>query len=690
MKKLILLYIYLCFFKLSAQQAGDLDTSFAQNGIGVTNISEVNNVEILSQAIQNDGKIILAGRYGSGTGSKAYVKRLNTDGSTDLSFSDNGCFISNIIPEARYLKIQYDGKILLSSKYKVIRLDSNGTIDTSFNIISYTSIEGIEVQWFDKILILYNSGSNTKIARYFSDGLLDTSFGINGYYSTSSSLSSMLLLPNQKILLASNGSTSLHYAWSVEVINSNGVGSSYLCGESGVWSSPNISHFRNFYFQPDNKILVVSSNKIRRYNQDFSIDTTFGNYGTFESTYPLKTSIKTTTEGKIVVLLNYVNTVFLVRYNNNGTYDTSFDGDGVYQFPQIPYSYEGSLLNIYNNEIFVSLSSNQNNTLYKFNTNGELDSSFGDGGQKLIIENIDSNDSIIKSLIQTDGKLLLCGKNATNSVAIVRYNIDGSVDTSYGVQGRFIYYIGTTQYNLDFEIQTDDKIVMLHYNNFIRIDSTGQIDSSFGVNGIQSVVIPVLNPQTSELTCFKILPDNKIIAIRSNHIILYDNSGQYFVVLVKLNNDGSFDTSFNGLGYAVHNLYNNNDVLIYNIAVRNDSKIVIGGAIDNPSIYQKNMIAQFNSDGTRDVNFGTDGVFLLNVFTISTNNLNYEINSMDLQADGKIVINSLLNNGSVVNNFLLSRVNPNGTLDTGFGTNGIVQTPIENSCNSNFVKVCIT
>jgi uncharacterized delta-60 repeat protein len=62
---------------------------------------------------------------------------------------------------------------------------------------------------------------------------------------------------------------------------------------------------------------------------------------------------------------------------------------------------------------------------------------------------------------------------------------------------------------------------------------------------------------------------------------------------------------------------------------------------------------------------------------------------MALQNDGKIIINVLhfSDNTPVANNFSVSRINPDGTLDTTFGINGTAQTTIGNSCNSNYVKV---
>jgi uncharacterized delta-60 repeat protein len=184
---------------------GSTDTSF-DSYIGSNNV--VNSI-----ALQSNGKILIAGgftQYG-GIG-RMRVARLNSNGTLDATFNPNAG--ANYV--ARAVAIQNDGKIIVGGDFNtfggynrsgVVRLDTNGAVDATFTVgtgTSYYPVRKVEIQPDGKILIAgdfysYNGNSSPHIARLNTDGTLDTSFhvgtGLNG------DVYAMELLSDGKIIL---------------------------------------------------------------------------------------------------------------------------------------------------------------------------------------------------------------------------------------------------------------------------------------------------------------------------------------------------------------------------------------------------------------------------------------------------------------------------------------------------------
>ena len=161
--------------------AGTVNNSFVY-GIGFDST-------VFAIAIQSDNKILVGGGFGSYDGTPAsQIIRLNTDGSVDTSFVYGTGFDNGVNPIA----IQSDGKIVVGGNFSsyngtganyIIRLNSNGSVDSSFvygtgfnNTVNY-----IAIQSDDKILVVggfttYNGTGANRIIRLNSDGSIDTSF----------------------------------------------------------------------------------------------------------------------------------------------------------------------------------------------------------------------------------------------------------------------------------------------------------------------------------------------------------------------------------------------------------------------------------------------------------------------------------------------------------------------------------
>jgi uncharacterized delta-60 repeat protein len=260
---------------------GSIDSSFIM-GIGFNNTVE-------TIAIQSDGKILTGGQSANYNGSTAsYIRRLNTDGTNDTSFN----FGTGFNGVVQTITIQSDGKILVggnnftsyngTSTNRIIRLNTDGSVDTSF---SYGSgfdaiVESIVVQPDAKILIggwftTYNGNSRNYIIRLNSDGSVDSSFSIGTGFN---SIVNHIELQSDNKILVGGFFTSYNGTSRNRIIRLNTDGSVNTSFSIG-------SGFNNTVFaiqpQPDGKIIVggdftsyngLTSNRIIRLNSDGTED----------------------------------------------------------------------------------------------------------------------------------------------------------------------------------------------------------------------------------------------------------------------------------------------------------------------------------------------------------------------------------------------------------------------------------
>jgi uncharacterized delta-60 repeat protein len=152
--------------------------------------------------IQSDGKILVGGGYTTYKSlTQRYLIRLNTDGSKDTTFNVGSNLSSTgLNGQVKSIAIQPDGKILVGGLFTtyfgvsqrfITRLNTDGSLDSSFNIGSGfdNSVESIFVQSDGKILVgggftTYKGLSQKYIARLNTDGSLDTTFIINNSFSS--------------------------------------------------------------------------------------------------------------------------------------------------------------------------------------------------------------------------------------------------------------------------------------------------------------------------------------------------------------------------------------------------------------------------------------------------------------------------------------------------------------------------
>jgi uncharacterized delta-60 repeat protein len=316
----------------------------------------------------------------------------------------------------------------------------------------------------------------------------------------------------------------------------------------------------------------------------------------------------------------------------------------------------------------------------RYDTNGTLDASFGVNG--IITTKIDTGDNSIRSLIiQPDGKLVVAGYSGCDhfnvNFALARYNIDGSLDNSFGTNGTVITSFGDISMVISSALQVDGKIVAVGNmgsgvspggNKFAlsRYTTNGNLDSTFGTNGKITTAVRNIDDVAYSV---RIQADGKIIAAgTSYHDTNFDIGPD--IALVRYNTNGSIDTTFGTKGKVITAL--NDDSFAGSINIQEDQKIVVSGGTYNGGNYNL-VLLRYTIDGLLDKSFGINGIV-----TTTSGSVNDHVFSSIIQPDNKIVvIGSSLNNS--VWDFCVVRYNNDGSLDNTFGIDGIVITPIDSS-----------
>ena len=208
-------------------------------------------------------------------------------------------------------------------------------------------------------------------------------------------------------------------------------------------------------------------------------------------------SVAIQADGKIVVvgtIDNGTNDDFgLVRYNANGTRDNTFGGDGRVNTDFGAFDGANAVAIQSTGKIVVAGYSGNNFAIARYNTNGMLDNTFGGDGK--VITNFGGNDGA-RSIAVRNGKIIAAGSTTGSGgdfdFAIARYNGNGTLDNTFGGDGKVVTEFGATDESFAVAIQGDDKIVVAGYTNLIlanndfaiaRYNTNGTLDDTFGGNG---------------------------------------------------------------------------------------------------------------------------------------------------------------------------------------------------------------
>jgi len=303
--------------------------------------------------------------------------------------------------------------------------------------------------------------------------------------------------------------------------------------------------------------------------------------------------------------------------------------------------------------------------------NGDLDPTFDSDG--IQITPIGPREDYAKSVaLQSDGKIVVAGYSYNGSnqdFAIVRYNTDGSLDTTFSTDGKQTTPIGSSNdYAHSVAMQGDGKIVVAGYARIgstdyfaiVRYNTDGSLDTTFSTDGKETTPIGVSTDIGQSVV---VQSDSKIIVAGYS----YNGSNQDFAV-VRYNTDGSLDTTFSGDGKQTTAIGSGHD-LARSVALQSDGKIVVAGNAANGS-NDDFAVVRYNTDGSLDTTFSGDGKQITDISSTRDNG-----QSVVLQSDGKIVVVGKTY-FELYDIFAIVRYNTDGSLDTSFDTDGIQTTII--------------
>jgi uncharacterized delta-60 repeat protein len=558
-----------------------VDGGFGGSGIVLTDLGEGSDDEALALAVQPDGKLVAAG---VSDGDFALV-RYTADGDLDTSFGDDGIVTTNFgsgsTDRGQAVVLQPDGKIVVAGSsngdFALARYNADGTLDATFGSGGLVTTDfggedeavSIQIQPDGKLVVAGDSGEQHAFARYNVDGSLDVGFGASGKQivgpsaSTAYSTAGALILSDGKIIAAGNVSAGGLEDIDFLRLNADGTLDSAF-GSDGliVTSFGSMDEARDMLVQPDGKIVVggyirlddVYGLGVARYNADGALDTSFGQGGLVRpaAAVLLVSGLAQQADGKIVAAGNVQETI-IVRLNTDGSLDTSFGTDGI------------------------------------------------------VTEDICGGTDYIEDVaIQPDQKIIVVGSCVYTAIVVARFNTDGGLDISFGTNGVMMTEIADSREAYAVALQPDGKIVVAGQGgtgiNVLRLNPDGTLDATFDGDGV--TVVP--EPNGYNLAeALALQPDGKIVVGGYSS----DTNGQNFdLELIRLNADGSPDTTFDGDGVLVTDLGTDLEEIM-SLALQPDGKILASGYRSPAPNTAQGVIVRYNTDGSLDTGFGDNGVF---------------------------------------------------------------------------------
>lgn len=643
---------------------GSLDTTF-NVGSGLVNLTTA--TEVLAITIQPDGKILVGGRFNwyNNTTSNGLV-RIHSDGAIDTDFQVGSGVSSATI---RTITLQEDGKILVGGTFtnyngttvnRMIRLHGDASLDTDFDIGSGFNgdVRKIVVQADGKIIVggsfnFFNGTTRNRIVRLNLDGSFDTSFNIGNGFGIDGGVNDLVIQSDGKILAAGSffeygGFTRMRIAR----INTNGTLDTSFNPGNGFNSV-----VYSIQLQDNGKIVVggqfssyngTSRNRIVRLNNDASIDESFDIGSGFNNNVNV---LRILSNGKILAGGEFtsfsstsVNRIGIL--NSNGAFDFSFNPITGFNAAvrTIAVQTDGKIL--VGGE-FTTCNGIARNRIARINADGTLDTTFDPGSG--------FNNNVHTIAIQPNGKILVGGLfTSFNGVSInrfIRLNIDGSNDPTLDIG---LGFNGVSPYVTKIVALSDGKILVggtfnsyngTSRNRIARLNADGSNDPTFTIG----------TGFGGEVWSIESQPDGKIIV--GGSFSTFNSESR--VRIARLNSDGTLDTSFDpGIGF---------NGLVYSTATQTDGKIIVGGGFFTYQEVSRGRICRLNENGSLDTSFDPGTGFSNNssIWSVSLQtNGKIVAGGTSLMFNGTTInrITRLNTNGSLDENF-----------ETGAGFNDVVR-----------------
>lgn len=627
---------------------------------------------IYGVGLQADGRFIVAG---SGANGQSRVVRLNSDGSQDPTFATSLSGFQG--SQSDFQGFAPDGKIYISHGGSLgqgfhagylIRLNTNGSQDTSFSSITYDSgrliwgyLRSIAVLPSGKFYISvtsYSGGNPSSwFRRYNSDGTLDTAWEQPSLSSFTTDIQTLALQPDESLLVGGSFATMngvsrpnfirLMPAGNVDLaftppaampvvqqikplstgkilylsagklarLNSDGaLDSSY------IFPTAIASIQRKVAFGPTEQSVFYALNqdgtyRFSRTNVDGDIDASFAPsvtlYGQASAT-AVQPDNKTIIAGTFT-LANNTSRTNLARFNADGTTDVAFDtGTGFNNIPsKIVVQADGKILVA---GPFTTFNGNPVSGLIRLNSNGTIDGSFA----PVITD-------VVGAELESGGKILVFGSftsiNGSNNARLARLNNDGSIDMAFNPQiasgtvyaamqdvgGKYIVggvFTGVDGFNR---------------SHLVRLNSNGSLDQTFNAAGVATI--------------------NDVRPVAGGKYVCILGAGSP-TGLIRRNNDGTVDATF-----RTNTFLGNSDPRLYAMLIQPDGTIILGGNFYSINGTSRNNIARFDANGNLDTLFFPTGA-------------NTVVNTLARQANGDVIVGGQFSNFAGYSRSGIARITP--------------------------------
>ncbi len=638
---------------------GTLDNSFDGDGIVLTDFGGVDAANDV--AIQSNGRIVVVGS----TDNKIAIARFLANGTLDTSFDADGKYVKNFSSHrsdnAFAVALQSDGKIVVAGTswvtlsstqsnhdFFVMRLHSRGALDRTFDSdgvaftnfgfdpVSRDEARDVAIDSNGKIVVsgyAYASYEhNLAIARYLPDGTPDSTFNTN------------------------------NSGW--KTVRFSGYSNNQIAGESVA-------------LHPDGRILTMAGADLYQFNADASLDTTFSTDGILRGVNNAKTCL-IQPDGRIVTGGSNIGRFEVRRYDAAGDLDLSFSLDGFVETAFGPSLDEAKASTLQaDGKLVVVGQSLFGFGIARYQVDGSPDMSFSQIGRTVVdfgplYESAGATDVTV----QADGKIVVVGfaklKGQTHIIhfATARLNADGSLDNSFSADGKAITNVDGFGWARSVDVQNDGRILVGGGSNYqsaftlLRYTVDGALDTSFSGDGIAQVITG--GGTSSSITALKLLGDGTILA-GGEFYPLSNRQYESGLMIAKFRANGSLDQSFANNGRIV-DLYNNQRS-VSDLAVRADGSFVVTGGTttyDRFGNRTSNMVvSSYSSTGQLVgqvipiVHVPTDG----DIF--SERRADSVASSIVAQPDGKFILA-----GRYSDSVLVLRLNADGTPDTTFHGDG--------------------
>jgi uncharacterized delta-60 repeat protein len=314
-------------------------------------------------------------------------------------------------------------------------------------------------------------------------------------------------------------------------------------------------------------------------------------------------------DGRIVVVGHAAGNVALLRLNTNGTLDASFGTQGVVNTDfgrteaatRVALLPDGGIV-VGGIQSYGLIGSEGDFLLARYHSNGQLDTSFGDGGK--VVMDLHGDETLRGLAVAADGKILIAGTTSYGAryedIVVARFNSNGSRDNGFDGDGVRMVDLGDSRdYGRAVALQADGKIVVAGYSFY------GFVQRSLAV--------------------------------------------------LRFNGDGSLDGSFDGDGMVLRQ-YTNVTPRAEDVAIQANGRIVVAGIFQNDSdpwhLHNDFGVARFEANGAADQSFGNGGLTMTNFGGWSTD----EARAVAIQPDGMIVLAGHVGElGTGGQNFALAR-----------------------------------